>query len=109
MNFLTEILSQRPEGGIWYHPGLVGATGTDPCYTPNAAQMVIGQPEMPVVCYANCDGSTGTLVLTPSDFTRFLSKYRAGDAYANCLGLTSAPIFTPAQFTCFLGKFRAGC
>lgn len=29
-------------------------------------------------CYANCDGSTGTPVLSPADFACFLNKFRAG-------------------------------
>jgi len=60
-------------------------------------------------CYANCDGSTGTPLLTAADFTCFLNKFRAADASANCDGSTGSPLLTAADFTCFLGKFRAGC
>ncbi len=60
-------------------------------------------------CYANCDGSTGNPALTASDFTCFLTKFRAGDAYANCDGSTGNPTLTASDFTCFLTKFRAGC
>ncbi len=60
-------------------------------------------------CYANCDGSTGTPLLTAADFTCFLTKFRASDAYANCDGSTGSPSLTAADFTCFLSKFRAGC
>jgi hypothetical protein len=54
-------------------------------------------------CVADCDGSGG---LSPSDFTCFLSKYRAGDPYGDCDGSGS---LSPADFTCYLGKYRAGC
>ncbi len=60
-------------------------------------------------CYANCDGSTGTPLLSASDFSCFLNKFRAGDAYANCDGSTGSPTLTAADFSCFLTKFRAGC
>ncbi len=60
-------------------------------------------------CYANCDASTGSPVLTAADFTCFLTKFRAGDASANCDGSTGSPALTAADFTCFLTKFRAGC
>jgi len=65
----------------------------------------------PVVasCYANCDGSTDTPVLGASDFTCFLSKFRAGDPAANCDGSTDTPSLTAADFACFLNAFRAGC
>jgi hypothetical protein len=62
-----------------------------------------------VACYANCDGSTDSPVLTANDFTCFLAKFRAGDASANCDGSTVSPVLTANDFTCFLAKFRAGC
>ncbi len=60
-------------------------------------------------CYANCDGSTGTPLLSAQDFSCFLSKFRAGDSYANCDGSTDIPSLTAVDFSCFLSKFRAGC
>jgi len=60
-------------------------------------------------CYANCDGSTGSPALTASDFTCFLTKFRANDSAANCDGSTGSPSLTASDFTCFLTKFRAGC
>jgi hypothetical protein len=60
-------------------------------------------------CYANCDNSTDSPVLTASDFTCFLTKFRSGDPYANCDGSTDAPVLTASDFTCFLTAFRAGC
>jgi len=60
-------------------------------------------------CYANCDGSTGTPLLSAQDFSCFLSRFRAGDSYANCDGSTDVPNLTAQDFSCFLSKFRAGC
>jgi hypothetical protein len=60
-------------------------------------------------CYANCDGSTTSPVLSAADFVCFLNKFRSGDSYANCDGSTTTPVLSAADFVCFLGKFRAGC
>lgn len=62
-----------------------------------------------LVCYANCDCSTGAAALSPADFSCFLARYRAGDAAANCDQSTATPVLTPSDFTCFLAKYRAGC
>jgi len=61
------------------------------------------------VCYANCDGSTDSPVLSATDFSCFLTKFRAGDPYANCDGSTDAPVLSATDFSCFLAAFRAGC
>ncbi len=66
-------------------------------------------PRAAAACYANCTGNTDAPLLTASDFTCFLNKFRAGDTYANCTGNTDAPLLTASDFTCFLQKFRAGC
>jgi len=63
----------------------------------------------PQTCYANCDGSTGSPLLTANDFQCFLNKYAAGDSYANCDGSTGSPQLTANDFQCFLNKFAAGC
>ncbi len=60
-------------------------------------------------CYANCDQSTSTPVLTANDFQCFLNKYAAGDTAANCDGSTSAPLLTANDFQCFLNAYAAGC
>ncbi|MBX3376522.1 MAG: DVUA0089 family protein [Phycisphaeraceae bacterium] len=60
-------------------------------------------------CYANCDGSTGTPLLTANDFQCFLNKYAANDTYANCDGSTGNPLLTANDFQCFLNKYAAGC
>jgi hypothetical protein len=60
-------------------------------------------------CYANCDGSTGSPLLTANDFQCFLNKYAANDTYANCDGSTGTPLLTANDFQCFLNKYAAGC
>jgi len=60
-------------------------------------------------CYANCDGSSGSPLLTPNDFQCFISRFVAGDAYANCDGSPGAPPLTGNDFQCFLSLYFAGC
>lgn len=71
-----------------------------------------------VTCYPNCDGSTGSPVLTGNDFQCFLNAYVAGSAlppaqqvthYANCDGSTGTPAITGNDFQCFLDRYTAGC
>jgi len=57
-------------------------------------------------CYANCDGSIGSPVLTANDFQCFLDRYVAADAYANCDGVGG---LTGNDFQCFLNQYVAGC
>ncbi|MBX3376317.1 MAG: hypothetical protein KF678_04865 [Phycisphaeraceae bacterium] len=60
-------------------------------------------------CYANCDQSTGSPLLTANDFQCFLNTYAAGASYANCDGSTGSPALTANDFQCFLNKYAAGC
>ncbi len=60
-------------------------------------------------CYANCDGSAASPMLTANDFQCFLNKFAQGDAYANCDGSTANPVLTANDFQCFLNTFAAGC
>ncbi|MBX3375486.1 MAG: CotH kinase family protein [Phycisphaeraceae bacterium] len=62
-----------------------------------------------VTCYANCDGSSGSPILTANDFQCFLNKFAAGDAYANCDQSTGTPALTANDFQCFLNAYAAGC
>ncbi len=64
---------------------------------------------LPQGCYANCDGSSATPVLTANDFQCFLNKFAQGDAAANCDGSTSTPLLTANDFQCFLNKYAQGC
>jgi hypothetical protein len=63
----------------------------------------------PLVCYANCDGSTEPPLLTILDLACFLNRFAAGDPYANCDGSTTPPVLNVLDFNCFLNKFAAGC
>lgn len=60
-------------------------------------------------CYANCDGSTGSPVLTANDFQCFLNRYASGACEANCDGSTGSPVLTANDFQCFLNAYAAGC
>lgn len=60
-------------------------------------------------CLANCDLSTGSPLLTPNDFSCFLSAYVNGLSYANCDGSTGSPALTPNDFQCFLNAYVQGC
>jgi hypothetical protein len=60
-------------------------------------------------CYANCDGSTGSPLLTANDFQCFANAYAAGDSYANCDGSTGTPALTANDFQCFANAYAAGC
>jgi hypothetical protein len=60
-------------------------------------------------CYANCDGSSITPILTVNDFVCFQSAFAAGDSYANCDGSTVVPVLTVNDFVCFQSQFAAGC
>ena len=72
----------------------------------------------PVLCYANCDGSTTPPAVNTSDFTCYLQKYAAASVlpaaqqqadYANCDGSTTFPQVNTMDFTCYLQKYAAGC
>lgn len=58
------------------------------------------------VCYANCDGSTGTPRLTANDFACFINRYVQNDSYANC---DSVGGLTANDFACFLNRYNEGC
>jgi len=63
----------------------------------------------PAPCYANCDNSTASPVLTANDFQCFLNAFASSAAYANCDESTANPVLTANDFQCFLNKFAAGC
>lgn len=60
-------------------------------------------------CYANCDNSSVTPVLTANDFQCFLNAFAANASYANCDQSTVAPVLTANDFQCFLNMFATGC
>jgi choice-of-anchor B domain-containing protein len=71
--------------------------------------VVVVNPVVNTVCYANCDGSSGSPLLTANDFQCFLNKFAAGEPSANCDGSSGSPLLTANDFQCFLNKFAAGC
>ena len=81
----------------------VNNTGSDD----SDSNFTIGTPPAP--CYANCDGSTVTPILTANDFQCFLNKYAASAPTANCDNSTGVPSLTANDFQCFLNAFAAGC
>ncbi len=60
-------------------------------------------------CYANCDSSAGTPLLTANDFQCFINQFAAGTSYANCDASTGTPALTANDFQCFINRFAAGC
>jgi hypothetical protein len=62
-----------------------------------------------VSCYANCDGSSTSPILTANDFACFLNSYASGESYANCDQSVGNPTLTANDFQCFLNKFANGC
>ncbi|MBX3376178.1 MAG: hypothetical protein KF678_04160 [Phycisphaeraceae bacterium] len=60
-------------------------------------------------CYANCDGSSGSPLLTANDFLCFLTRFASNDCYANCDQTHFDPVLTAADFACFLNAYAAGC
>jgi hypothetical protein len=60
-------------------------------------------------CYANCDGSTASPVLSVNDFLCFQQHFAAGDSYANCDQSTTPPVLNIDDFLCFQSRFVAGC
>lgn len=60
-------------------------------------------------CYANCDGSSLTPILSAGDFSCFINRYAAADVYANCDASTLQPVLSANDFMCFLHRFAAGC
>jgi hypothetical protein len=57
-------------------------------------------------CYANCDGSATSPILTANDFLCFLTRFVSSDPYANCDGVGG---LTANDFLCFVTAYAAGC
>jgi hypothetical protein len=90
--------------------GVMGDSGTYDVVVANACGSTMSDPvPVSVLCYANCDGSTGTPLLNVNDFVCFQSRFAAGEPYANCDGSTIPPTLNVNDFLCFLGEFAAGC
>lgn len=103
MSFLTSEATGIWTDGVETH---VSGFGYNSATTRQEAILWIGPG---AGCYANCDGSTGTPLLTVNDFVCFLNLYAIGDPRANCDGSTTPPILNINDFVCFLSKFAVGC
>lgn len=77
---------------------LIGASGQ----TDIRGLAFIGAP----ACYANCDGSTASPLLTANDFSCFLNRFVSNDSYANCDGVGG---LTANDFQCYLAAYVVGC
>jgi hypothetical protein len=89
--------------------GVYDCIVTDVCGTAISRTTSLTIAPCTPVCYANCDGSVGTPLLTPNDFACFLNAYAQGAPFANCDGSAGLPALTPNDFACFLNAYAAGC
>jgi hypothetical protein len=60
-------------------------------------------------CYANCDGSTASPLLTANDFACFINRYASNESDANCDGSAGSPLLTANDFVCFINAYSVGC
>jgi hypothetical protein len=96
--------------GVWRNAGVAYVVG-------HAHHQALARDEAlmwmsssgPPPCYANCDASTVTPVITPNDFSCFIAAYAADLPSANCDGSCGEPRLTPNDFACFLQAYSAGC
>ena len=79
------------------------------CVVANGCNSVTSAPVTLSICYANCDCSTGSPLLTANDFQCFLNAFSGSAATANCDGSTVAPVLTANDFQCFLNAYSSGC
>jgi hypothetical protein len=109
-SFLPPGFTQSQARGIWRDASgntYVVGHGLYGSLDQHQALMWVATPAS--LCYANCDASTVSPVLTANDFTCFLLRYAAGNTRANCDGATVAPVLTANDFQCFLNAYAAGC
>jgi hypothetical protein len=75
----------------------------------NGGHVNLLELDVPSTCYANCDGSTASPVLTANDFVCFLNAFADGQSYANCDNSTGEPALTANDFVCFVNEYATGC
>lgn len=124
VNNITEILMVRTDGvaGVGYNPGLVGATGTDPCATAGLTTVAITHqletpPPPPVTCAADIGVQGGQpghdALLDNNDFVIFIDYYFNGDSRAD-FGRQGGAIgadglFDNNDFVVFIDLYFTGC
>jgi len=79
------------------------------CQVSNDCGEVLSSPAVLSICYANCDKSAASPVLTANDFQCFLNAFASGSLYANCDSSSAVPLLTANDFQCFLNAFSVGC
>ncbi len=99
----TVVTDAYPTGSV----GVVPSGVTDAGFSLVVTGAVGSTP--PPACYANCDASSGSPLLTSNDFQCFINAFAAGMSYANCDGSTGSPSLTSNDFQCFINAYAAGC
>jgi hypothetical protein len=61
------------------------------------------------LCYANCDGSAVSPILSVNDFLCFQARFAAADPDANCDRGTAPPVLNVNDLVCFQSKFAGAC
>ena len=105
VNNRDEILLARTDmnGQVGYNPGLIGAKGTDPCFT-NTSAAVTNQLETPP---ATCPGDfNGDGYVNGNDYDLFASFFEAGDIGAD---FNKDGYVNGNDFDDFASHFEAGC
>lgn len=106
-----EILMPRTDGvgGVGYHPGLVGATGTDPCGS-NPAVPVTGVRETPPTPPPPCPGDiNGDRTVNTSDLLVMLGSFGQSVAPGTSGDLNSDGVVNTLDLTALLGAFGSTC
>jgi len=98
----------RSQSKLNWHPQFTSAVVNDWVRARVGLPLVGGNGGTPI-CYANCDASTGSPLLTGADFLCFMNKYVAQDPSANCDGSLTPPVLTANDFMCFMDKYMTGC
>lgn len=86
------------------HAGLYSVSVSNSCGNTSSEEATLT-----VLCYANCDNSTGLPRLTANDFQCFVNAFASALPYANCDGSTGNPALTANDFQCFINRYASGC
>ncbi len=106
------VVAGIPPGFILQHPTRINSNGWIVGQGTGGGWYVASfllRPRTLNACYANCDNSTTSPLLTANDFQCFLNKFAAGDAGANCDQSTALPMLNANDFQCFMNQFATGC
>jgi hypothetical protein len=98
VTYATFTVSVSADGTIGLHSGLAGANIQSGI---NGLQLIRHEE-----CYANCDGSTATPILSVNDFICFQSLFAAANPTADC---DHSGALNVNDFICFQNAFALGC